>query len=73
MTGEHTNVGSASMEIVAADSLSGETLFAATDRRAGDKGFKHIKDPTITAKESFAWWAKRLRKTLDRMHNLPGG
>ena len=65
VTGEHTNVGSASLEMVAADAVSGKALFAAIDRRAGSKDLKKILDPTSDAKKAFKWWAGRLRQTLD--------
>ncbi|PHS79523.1 MAG: DUF3313 domain-containing protein [Rhodospirillaceae bacterium] len=65
--GEHSNVGSASMEVVISDSQSGETIFAAVDRRAGDKDLGTIKDPLNDAKEAFIWWAERLRKTLAKV------
>jgi hypothetical protein len=65
VTGEHTNVGSATMELVASDSLSGKTIFAALDRRAGSKDLKKLLDPLSDARQAFSWWAKRLRTTLE--------
>lgn len=64
VTGEHTNIGSASMEILAIDSVSGKALFAAIDRHAGSKNLNNLVDPTSGAKEAFKWWANRLRHTL---------
>jgi hypothetical protein len=66
VTGEHTNVGSASMELVATDSITGVSLFAAIDRRVGGKNLKKIADPLSDAKDAFKWWAERLRHTLQR-------
>ena len=40
LTGEHTNVGSASMEALALDSQTGKALFAAIDRHPGSKNPK---------------------------------
>lgn len=68
VTGEHTNVGSASIEFVAADSITGKAHFAAIDRRAGGKDLKKIIDPLSDAREAFKFWANRLRATLDRAH-----
>jgi len=64
--GEHTNVGSASMEVVVSDAQTGETIFAAVDRRAGGKDLGTLQDPLNDAKEAFQWWAGRLRMTLDK-------
>jgi hypothetical protein len=65
VTGEHTNVGSASMEALVSDSLTGKTLFAAIDREAGSKNPKNLLESHAAAKEAFKLWAGRLRKTLD--------
>jgi hypothetical protein len=65
-TGEHANVGSASMEALVTDSLSGQTLFAAIDRHPGSKDFDKLSDPLSGAKEAFKWWAERFRMTLAR-------
>lgn len=64
VTGEHTNVGSASLELVASDSQSGESIFAAIDRRVAGKNLRKIADPLSDAKDAFNWWAGRLLLTL---------
>lgn len=69
-TGEHTNVGSATMEALITDSVTGNTIIAAVDRRAGEKGTDVIKDPQVAAKNAFKWWAQRLRVTLDKAANV---
>jgi hypothetical protein len=63
-TGEHANVGSASMEALVIDSQTGNTLFAAIDRHPGSKDFEKLSDPLSGAKEAFKWWAERFRMTL---------
>lgn len=68
-TGEGTGVGSATMESLATDSMTGDTLFAVIDHRAGTKGLEVIEDPLSDAKKAFKWWATRLRKTLDAAHS----
>ncbi len=71
VSGEHTNVGSASMELVGSDSVSNKPLFAALDRRAGGRDFKKLIDPLSDAKEAFKWWAKRLQIALEGKHLPP--
>jgi len=63
-SGEHANVGSASMEALVIDSQTGATLFAAIDRHPGSKDFEKLSDPLSGAKEAFKWWAERFRMTL---------
>lgn len=65
MTGEHTNVGSASMEALASDSVTGKAVFAAVDRHPGEIGLKKFLDPLTDAKAAFKWWAARFRATMD--------
>lgn len=66
VTGEHTNVGSASMEALASDSQSGKALFAAIDRHPGGKNPAKIYDTLTDAKAAFKRWASRFRCVLDR-------
>lgn len=66
VTGEHTNVGSASMEALASDSVSNKALFAAIDRHPGGKNPLKIYDTLTDAKSAFERWAKRFRRVLDR-------
>jgi hypothetical protein len=66
VTGEHTNVGSASMEALASDSVSNKPLFAAIDRHPGGKNPLKIYDTLTDAKSAISRWAKRFRRVLDR-------
>lgn len=66
-TGEHSNVGSASIEGALTDSSTGEVLFAVIDRRAGGKDFAKIVDTSSDAKKAFKWWAERLSTTLQEL------
>ena len=65
-TGSYTGVGGASMEVELLDSMTGERLAAAIDTFNGSKmsGFSKLG----ATEEAFAFWAKRLRVTLDRAH-----
>lgn len=65
-TGSYTGVGGASMEVEFLDSMTGERLAAAIDTFNGSKmsGFSKLG----ATEEAFAFWAKRLRVTLDRAH-----
>jgi hypothetical protein len=67
-TGEHTNVGGASMELEGIDSMTNERVFAAIDKEPGAKleGFSKWG----AAEEAFEFWAKRLRKGLDEAHGI---
>lgn len=64
ITGEHTNVGSASMEATLTDSITKKGIFAVIDRHAGRKDLKKIVDSSSDAKKAFKWWAERLKNTL---------
>lgn len=70
ITGEHTNVGSASTEMIATDSVTNKALFAAMDRRPGSKDLKKLVDPLSDAKEAFKWWANRLLFAMESPHLL---
>jgi hypothetical protein len=65
-TGSYTGVGGASMEVEFLDSMTNERLAAAIDTFNGSKmsGFSKLG----ATKEAFAFWAKRLRVTLDKAH-----
>lgn len=66
VTGTHTFVGQASVEMEVLDSKTNELLAAAIDKKAGKKyqvvegiqKWGHVKD-------AFTFWAKRLRSRLD--------
>lgn len=64
LTGEHTNVGSASMEILVSDAITGEPIIAAIDRRAGNKDLSTMIDSSDDIKDAINWWVKRLSLTL---------
>ncbi|TKB53984.1 DUF3313 domain-containing protein [Ferrimonas aestuarii] len=59
-TGEYTNVGSATIELLARDGDSGEALFAAIDHRQGDKDFGEIIDSVDDIKDAIDWWVDRI-------------
>ncbi|KHT47687.1 DUF3313 domain-containing protein [Vibrio sinaloensis] len=63
-TGEHTNVGSASVELLVSDAQTGKPLFAAIDREAGNKDFSTIIDSLDDAKDAINYWVDRLGVTL---------
>ncbi|WP_070969393.1 DUF3313 domain-containing protein [Vibrio sonorensis] len=63
-TGEHTNVGSASIELLVSDAQDGTPLFAAVDREAGNKDFSTIIDSLDDAKDAINYWVERLGVTL---------
>ena len=64
LTGEHTNVGSASMEILISDATTGEPIMAAIDRKTGNKDFSTMIDSSDDIKDAINWWVKRLSLTL---------
>lgn len=67
-TGKHSFVGSASIEGTLVDASTNKTLIAFIDKRYGDKSISGMTDELNDAKEAFEWWAKRLRKSLDKAH-----
>lgn len=64
LTGEHTNVGSASMEILISDATTGEPIIAAIDRKSGNKDLGTMIDSSDDIKDAINWWVKRLSLTL---------
>lgn len=67
-SGDNLGTGEASTEMEILDSLSGERLAAAVDRRQGGKGvFRGKWDDT---KEAFDFWAKRFRERLDEARGV---
>ena len=66
VTGTHTGVGRASIEVEILDSLTNERIAAAIDMRPGRKieGFSKWG----AAEGAFKFWAKRLRAWLDETH-----
>ncbi|MGF1721840.1 DUF3313 domain-containing protein [Vibrio kyushuensis] len=63
-TGEHTNVGSATIELLVSDAQTGKPLFAAIDREAGNKDFSTMIDALDDAKDAINFWVERLGVTL---------
>ncbi|MGF1755873.1 DUF3313 domain-containing protein [Vibrio makurazakiensis] len=63
-TGEHTNVGSATIELLVSDASTGTPLFAAIDREAGNKDFSTMIDSLDDAKDAINFWVDRLGVTL---------
>ena len=62
-TGNHTNVGSASIEIMVSDE-NNSPLIAAIDRRSGNKDFGTIIDSLDDTKDVIDWWINRLGETF---------
>lgn len=69
VTGEHTNVGSATIELMISDANSGQPIVAVIDRKAGSKDLGTMIDSTDDAKDAVDWWVERLGVTL-RGENL---
>lgn len=64
VTGEHTNVGSATIELMISDVKTGQPIVAVIDRKAGSKDFSTMIDSTDDAKDAVDWWVDRLGSTL---------
>ena len=64
-TGEHTNVGSASIELLISDAGDGTPLFAAIDHKSGNKKFSTMIDSLDGAKDAINFWVERLGITLE--------
>ncbi|GAL33518.1 lipoprotein putative [Vibrio maritimus] len=63
-TGEHTNVGKATIELLVSDSMTDEPIIAAIDSRTGNKDFTTMIDSLDDAKDAINWWVERLGDTL---------
>ena len=64
VTGEHTNVGMARIELLISDANSNQPLIAAIDKRSGNKDLGTMIDSMDDAKDAINWWVKRLGTTL---------
>ena len=64
-TGEHTNVGRATIELLVSDAKNDKPLFAAIDRQSGNKDISTMIDSLDDIKEVVSWWVERLGITLD--------
>ncbi|WP_028863889.1 DUF3313 domain-containing protein [Psychromonas aquimarina] len=63
-TGEHTNVGSATIELLVSDSMTDKPFIAAIDRQTGNKDLGTMIDSLDDAKDAVNWWVDRLGVTL---------
>ncbi len=70
VTGTHTGVGQASIEVEILDSMTNERIAAAIDTRHGGKIEGFSKWGAV--KGAFEFWAKRLRHWLDETHGRKG-
>ncbi len=70
VTGKHTGVGSASIEVEILDSITNERIGAAIDTRPGGKIESFSKWGAVEG--AFEFWAKRLRTWLDETHGRKG-
>ena len=66
VTGKHSGVGGASMEVEFLDSMTNERVAAAIDSRGGSKLSGLTKFGS--AKEAFEFWSQRLKVFLDKAH-----
>ncbi len=64
-TGDNLGTGEAGTEFEMLDSVSGERLAAAVDRRQGGKGV--FRGEWEDTKDAFNYWAQTFRKRLDEM------
>ncbi|WP_420791539.1 DUF3313 domain-containing protein [Enterovibrio qingdaonensis] len=64
-TGEHTNVGSATVELLVSDANNDRPLFAAIDRESGNKDLSTMIDSLDDAKDAINWWVDRLGRTME--------
>ena len=70
VTGKHTGVGQASIEVEILDSLTNERIGAAIDTKPGGKIEGFSKWGAVEG--AFKFWAKRLRIWLDETHGKEG-
>ena len=68
ITGEHTNVGSATIELMLSDAHTGNPIIAAIDKRTGNKDLSTMIDSADDAKDAINWWVERLGATLKAEH-----
>jgi hypothetical protein len=64
-TGTHAFVGAATLEGELTDSVSGEVLMAAVDRRVGPKSVRGVSGSWSDVEAAFDLWARRLRDRLE--------
>jgi hypothetical protein len=63
-SGKQSGVGEVSMEMKVTDSVTGELMGAAVDRRVGGTNFEGVVDTWADANAGLEWWAKRTRYFL---------
>lgn len=61
-TGEFTNVGSASIELLVSDSMTDKPLLAVIDHQVGNKDLGTMIDSLDDAKDAINWWIDRLEE-----------
>ena len=72
VTGSYAFVGSAEAEMKATDSVTGQTLAAAVDKRAGGAGFKGAASfQWGDAENAIDYWAQRFTKRLLELQGKP--
>ena len=71
VSGENLGTGEAGTEFEMLDSITGERLAAAVDKRQGGKGV--FRGKWEDTKEAFDYWAKRFRQRLDEMRGMKAG
>nr|WP_086940827.1 DUF3313 domain-containing protein [Thaumasiovibrio occultus] len=67
-TGEHTNVGSATIELLVSDAMTERPLFAVIDREAGNKDIGTMVDSLDDPKDAIDAWVERLGHTMKASH-----
>jgi len=67
VTGDHTNVGKATIEMLIRDANTNEPIIALIDRRSGSKDLGTIIDSTDDVKDAIRWWVNRMDKTLSNL------
>ena len=65
-------MGEAGAEAELIDSLTGERLMAAVDRRVGTKQFKNMTKKWDDVQSAYDHWAMRLRERLAELRRHPG-
>lgn len=59
VSGDHTNVGYATIEMLIRDANTNEPLLAVIDRRSGDKDLGTIFDSTDDVEDAIRWWVNK--------------
>ena len=59
-TGEHSNVGKATAELLISDAITNKPIAAAIDSQAGEKDFSTMIDSLDDSKDAINYWIERL-------------